>query len=93
MKRIVNDQLLPLRAPEGPLAVYGGLFSKWASGQDAARLRCGSGFGSATELPQRSVVSGKLCRVIGRAATRRVRNLRPIQAMPPTLPDIVRKET
>jgi hypothetical protein len=50
VKRIINDQVFLLRAPEGPLAVYVALFSKWASGQDARRVRCGGGFGSATGL-------------------------------------------
>ena len=37
MKFIINDQMVLLRAPEGPLAPYIIPFSKWATGQGYAR--------------------------------------------------------
>ena len=37
MKFIINDQMVLLRAPEGPLAPYVASFSKWAIGQGYAR--------------------------------------------------------
>ena len=36
MKYVINDQVVSLRAPEGPLAVYIGSFSNWASEQGYA---------------------------------------------------------
>lgn len=37
MKFIINDQMIPLRAFEGPLAPYIGSFSKWVIGQGYAK--------------------------------------------------------
>ena len=50
MKCIINDQVVLLRAPEGPLAVYLASFSNWVSGQGYAlgslrqRIRLAAGF-------------------------------------------------
>lgn len=50
MKCIINDQLVLLRAPEGPLSIYIASFSKWASEQGYAlcslrrRVRIAAGF-------------------------------------------------
>jgi len=45
VKHISDNRMFLLRAPEGPQAVY--VVFKRVSGQDAPRVRCGSGFGSA----------------------------------------------
>ena len=50
MKFIINDQMVLLRAPEGPLAPYIASFSKWAIEQGYAhcslqqRVRIAAGF-------------------------------------------------
>jgi hypothetical protein len=46
MKFIINDQMVLLFAPEGPLVPYIASFSKWAMGRDTHVARRSSGFGS-----------------------------------------------
>ena len=46
MKCVINDQLVLLRAPEGPLAAHVASFSNWAMSRDMRCVRCGGEFGS-----------------------------------------------
>ena len=57
MKHAINDHLVLLRAPEGPLAAYLGSFAGWLLSQGYAQR-------SATRLSKQPVALSRLCRVI-----------------------------
>jgi site-specific recombinase XerD len=83
MKCTINDQVVLLRAPEGPLAVYLASFSNWVSGQGYAlgslrqRIRLAAGFSwwlAENAVRLRSVSSGHSAQYLRyRARRQRIR--------------------